>query len=170
MSRAQQLEALHALALLIGLRAAARKLGINEKTACTIAARNKWELSKVDGLAPLRAPRPATKSHVGQNATDLLSTSLREASDDSRLYLSAAVLKASHAAAASQGDALLKQGTSIALLNTARTGDITHGWTAERAKPAQVNVAVVMPTPEQDAERQAAHDALDAITAKLLAE
>ena len=90
---------------------------------------------------------------------------IRENGSDTRLFLSAAALKASHEAASSSGAELLGKDKSIAVLNAARTGDVVHGWTAERTQGVNVGVQVNIPLPtaEEIAERKAIHDKLSLI-------
>jgi hypothetical protein len=166
-SKSELREAVQRDANIIGLRASARKHGVNEDTACVWAHRERWKLPTV-----FHPPRPARKRSVAivNGVASALDQSVKELGKDAQLYLAATSVKASEAYARKSGDELVKGTTPMGIAMIAKASDTVFGWTAERAKPAQVNVAVVMPTPEQDAERQAAHDALDAITAKLLAE
>lgn len=161
--RQQLRESCRSLALLIGLRAAARKLGIKERTALTWAHRGKWQLSSIDNFAPLRRFTGQKSREISMHAS--IDESIREAGDESRLYLSAATLKASHEAASMAGSELLGKDKSIGVLNAARTGDIVHGWQASRQSGTNVAVQVNVPLPsaEEIAERKAIHDKLSLI-------
>lgn len=166
--RAELQEALHALALLIGLRPAARKLGINEKTATVWAFREKWNLSKAFAHhgKPLATFRGQKSKEV--SIREAVAESLAEQSEDTRLYLSATALKASHDFASRDPGTFIDQRASQALLNVSKTGDTVHGWTAQRQQGTQVQVAVVnMPSAEERAERKQMHNALDAIARSL---
>src|SRR5215475_6054533 len=105
-AREQLQDKLRALAMLIGLRAAARKLGVKEQTAGIWAHRGNWQLSKIDGFAPLRVDPRRAKSHENTIYASI-EQSLRETSEDTRLYLSAAALKAGIAAAGMEGTEIL---------------------------------------------------------------
>ena len=93
---------------------------------------------------------------------------MREQSGDTMLYMSSAALKASYEAAKMTGKALLDRDTAMALECHNRSADRTHGWTAARQQAqTQVAVQVVMPTPEERAERTAEHRKLDEIAKRL---
>src|SRR5215469_5888669 len=111
----------------LGPRAAARKLGIPEGTVQSWAHRYDWPVPPV--FKPLRDY--ASKMLRNQGATiahEAMDEVIRENGQDSRLYLSSAGLKASHEAATRSGSELLDRNTSQAILNTARSLDVTHGW------------------------------------------
>src|SRR5262245_24252370 len=168
-AREQLRENLRALALLIGLRPAARKLGIVETTATMWASRHNWKLSETDNFAPLRT-RSGRKMRSTSDEVSLregIERSLREVSDETRLYLGSAALKAGFAAAGMEGSEILGKDRSIGVLNAARTADVVHGWTAQRTQGAQVAVQVNVPLPsaEERAERKELHAKLDEIFA-----
>jgi hypothetical protein len=64
-------------------------------------------------------------------------------------------------------EALLDRDRAAALENHSRIADRSCGWTAARQQPAQVQVAVVLPTEAERDELRGRHATLDAITAKL---
>jgi hypothetical protein len=137
---------------------------VKEDTACFWAWKEKWELPQV--FAPLRNAIKQASS----NAHAAISEVITEQGEDSRLYLSAAGLKAAHHAAKLNGHHLLTKETSQALLNTARTADVVHGYTASRQQGVSVQIAnVIQPTPEEKAERQAMFAKLEEITRRLAA-
>ena len=93
---------------------------------------------------------------------------LRDQSEKTQLYMSSAALKASFQAAEMTGEQLLDKNVAVALQAHNRTADTTHGWTASRQQnQTQVAVQVVMPTPEEQAQRKAEHAKLDEIAALL---
>lgn len=159
------MQQLHTLALCIGLRPAARRLGIKERTALTWSHRGNWKLSEVFALShcPAHSGRPAAKSNA-ITAHEALTQIFSEQSEDTRLYLSAASLKAAHDASKAKGHTLRSKSGSTGLLNVARTTDIVHGWTAARQQPAVQIANVVLPTPEQSADLKAVDRRLDALT------
>lgn len=168
LKRQALMDQLHTLALCIGLRPAARKMGINEKTATVWSSKNKWKLAEVFKLngAPAHSGPTARKSNTVSSHAGLEDT-FREHSDDTRLFLSAATLKASHSASEATGKELRGKMESTGLLNVARTADVVHGWTAARATPLVQIANVTLPTPEQDAKRKATDISLDEISALL---
>lgn len=163
----------HADAILIGVRPAARKHHVNEDTACGWAYREKWKLPACLPTLPanqgrhLHDPQSATQARL--RALDQLSESIDEHGEHSRLYLSAATLQAAHELAANGGRSEGERVPYAGLLNTSRAGDTVHGWQAQRQAGAQTNVAVqvVLPTPDEEAKRDALHAKLDEITRRL---
>jgi hypothetical protein len=148
----------------IGLRAAARKFGVKENTALAWAHREHWILPDVFKPIRRRCNQAAISAHEAQQSV------IAEQGEESRLYLAAAGLKASYEAAQRDGASLLDKNASIAVLNHARSLDTVHGWTASRTAGPTVQIAnVVMPTPEEKAERQAMFAKLEEITRRLAA-
>jgi len=88
-------EKVRAWAPVIGLRAAARKFQVNEDTACWWAHREKWVLPAVFAQIRIRNATKQAQSiiHAAQDEV------LREQSEQTMLYMSAASLKASYEAA-----------------------------------------------------------------------
>lgn len=151
-------------AILIGVRPAARKHGINEDTVCAWAAKGGWKLPSV--LVELR--KQATSR--GSQALQHIAASIDEHGEHSRLYLSAATLQASHALAAQGGQTKGERVPYAGLLNVSRSGDTVHGWQAQRTAGPTVQIAnVILPTPQEQAERQAMFAKLEEITRRLAA-
>lgn len=169
MKRQELVDQLHTLALCIGLRAAARKLGINEKTATSWSCKYQWKLAEVFAISgpPLR--HRFRRESTGVSAHEAVAEAFKEQSEDTRLFLSGATLKAAHDASTATGKELRGKFESTGLLNVARTADVVHGWTAARQTPLVQIANVTLPTPIEDAERKAVDRKLDAIT-KLLNE
>jgi hypothetical protein len=88
----------HADALIIGVRPAARKHQLNEDTVCVRAHREKWKLPASLPTLPYR--RRAINAQEARESTchalDQLASVIDEQGEHSRLYLSAATLQASH--------------------------------------------------------------------------
>jgi hypothetical protein len=157
-------EKVRAWAPVIGLRAAARKFQVNEDTACWWAHREKWVLPAVFAQTRIRNASKQAQSitHAAQDEV------LREQSEQTMLYMSAASLKASYEAAQMEGKQLLERDKAQALECHNRNADRTHGWSAARQQSqVQVAVQVNMPTPEEQAQREADHKRMDELTARL---
>ena len=136
---------------IIGLRAAARKFGVNEHTATVWAHREQWPTPECWKLS--RAEREALKSAAATSRA-IQDDILKEQSDKTMLYMSSAALKASYEAAGMSGEQLLDKNAAIALEAHNRVADRTHGWTALRQQnQVAVAVQVQMPTPEERARR-----------------
>ena len=150
---------------IIGLRAAARKFGVNEHTATVWAHREQWPTPECWKLS--RAEREALKSAAATSRA-IQDDILKEQSDKTMLYMSSAALKASYEAAGMSGEQLLDKNAAIALEAHNRVADRTHGWTAMRQQnQVAVAVQVQMPTPEERAERTERHRKLDEIARRL---
>lgn len=151
-------------ATVIGIRAAARKFGVKEGTAMYWAWKEHWELPAVFRQMTRALKQASSDAHEAQQSV------ITEQGEESRLYLSSAGLKASYHAARSSGRHLMTKEASQSMLNTARSLDTVHGWTAQRTAGPTVQVAnVVLPSPEQQAERQAMFAKLEEITRRLAA-
>ena len=67
-----------------------------------------------------------------------------------------------------EGKQLLERDKAQALECHNRNADRTHGWSAARQQSqVQVAVQVTMPTPEEQAQREADHKRMDELTAQL---
>src|SRR5207247_10252043 len=106
---------------------------------------------------------------IADHALNELAASIDEHGEHSRLYLSAATLQASHQLAQDGGHTEGERVPYAGLLNVSRSGDTVHGWQAQRQAGAQTNgaVQVVLPTPQEEAKRDALHAKLDEITRRL---
>lgn len=120
--------------MLIGVRAAARKLGVNESTALDWSKKYNWEIPKVfNGLPAKRSKQISLAS--------AMSDSFKEMGEETRLYFAAMALKASYQGAQLDAEGLLDRDTSLALHNHAKTADIVHGYTQHApAIAVQINV------------------------------
>lgn len=149
----------------IGIRPAARAMGLPEGRLLKWSHRDKWNIFLI---------RPHTLGPVSSESRGTIDTIeikrqlLSKYSDRTRLGLARSACTASETLAERDGDSLLKPATSISAEQWSKVADRTHGWTAERAQATTVNIAnLVMPTEEERAARERAHDRLDAIAARL---
>lgn len=158
----------HAKALLIGIRPAARFFGIKETTACQWAKRYKWKLP--DCLKEFKLKPHRKRDLSSHDVINRFASSIDEHGEHSRLYLSAATLKASHELAQAGGHTAGERVPYAGLLNVSRSGDTVHGWQAQRTAGPTVQIAnVILPTPQEQAERQAMFAKLEEITRRLAA-
>ena len=151
------------LATDIGLRPAARALGISEAKGLKIASRRKWNL---------RAISPALKTtHNARRSSDVIIDIKRElleqGSTRTKLALSQAAVTATEHLATLDGKSLMAPTHGSAADTWSRTADRVHGWQAERQKPLVQIANVRLPTPEEREERRKAHQALDQIARSL---
>lgn len=127
-------EAIRTLAIAIGLRPAARQLGLNEDTVCAWSAREGWFTQKPQ--PPPQAIQPqALQAKPGDALQSLLATHER------KTKLGLAIAHSRHAKAAARGDYAPKE-----TLQIAQGAAITHGWKAEKDKDqaqVAVNIAIL---------------------------
>ena len=155
----------HHLSLEIGVRTAARALGIPEGRLLKWSHRDKWNIHLVRPSS-LSAPKDPRESGGILDGLEAKKRILQKMGDRTRVGLARSAMKASEHASELDGGKLMERDTSIALLNHAKVASVTHGWQAQ--DQVNVNVAnLVMPTPEEREERARVHAALDAIAAKL---
>ena len=152
------------LACDIGLRPAARALGIHEDKARTIASRRKWNLRKLSPAIKANFKAPQTPHDT---ALDIKRELLEQGSTRTKLALSQAAVTATEHLAQLDGKSLMAPTHGIAADTWSRTADRVHGWQAERQKPLVQIANVRLPTPEEEEERRKAHRALDEIARKL---
>jgi hypothetical protein len=153
----------------IGIRPACRALGISESKGLKIAWKRKWHLSKYSIGAHVRTPHSANHNALEsvEITQDVKRRLLEQGSTRTKLALSQAAVTATEHLAGLDGKSLMAPTHGIAADTWSRTADRVHGWQAERQKPLVQIANVSLPTPEERAERQRAHDALDAIARKL---
>jgi hypothetical protein len=155
-----------ALAQLVGQRAAARQLGVNEDTLCGWVFR----FQKVNGKLPhiTQTARPMQGNPTSDIVMQALNDAINARGHATRLQLAIAADNASAEFAAMPPKALIDRDTAQALESTSRTGDRTHGWSAERAKAPVVQIAnITVPTPDQMQADKDTDAKLDRITALL---
>lgn len=129
-------EAVRMLALAVGVREAARKLGINEETVKKRCTREGW-LSNPDARAASNAMAVEKReegraAYVASRLSPTLSPSavfaaeLADLGSKSRLALAKAVQKGSAHAAELSGPEILEQSQNVKSI--AQTADLVHGW------------------------------------------
>jgi hypothetical protein len=156
-------DGLHHLSLDIGLRPAARALGISEARARKISSRRKWRLANhspiVSGYQAKQSPK-VTPIEAKKRI-------LAHYSDRTQLAAAVSGAKVFEHLADQAPERLVLPATAIAGEQWSKVADRTHGWTQARQQAATVNVAVQvnLPSAEEVAERRAQHKQLDAITA-----
>jgi len=91
------MELVRMLAIDIGIRPAARKLGVNEDTACKWAERYHWNISGVVKPGPVNSV-----SNLSASPADVLANVMAERRETSKSYLSEYVVNASREAAKSK--------------------------------------------------------------------
>jgi len=111
------------LAINIGVREAARQLGLNEDRVCQWSKRGKWFVDP---------PKPPTITNGVVSTVSTASEALRETlvkrSGSTKLALSKAALKASEHLAESEAPVILKSARQMR--DIASTASTVHGWEA----------------------------------------
>jgi 2,4-dienoyl-CoA reductase-like NADH-dependent reductase (Old Yellow Enzyme family) len=149
----------------IGINPACRALGIKESRGRQIASRRKFGISKIraDALHP-----NALKSRDVTGGIEATKNIIAHYSDRARVGAVISGAKVFEHLADKEPNQLIGPATAIAADQWAKVTDRAAGWSAERAQGVTVQVAnLVMPTPEQRAERRALHDKLDEIAKQL---
>ena len=127
------------LALSVGCREAARKLGINEATVRQWSKRGKWFAHLTQPLPPPEKPlsmRPVTV--VTTSPAAVLSNTLAELGNATRLAGAKAVRNALEHAAGLDGESALAASRNVkdAIGGAAQL----HGWGAGDGGPTQINI------------------------------
>jgi hypothetical protein len=118
-------EAVKTLAIAVGVREAARRLGLNEDRVCQWSKRGQWFKNP---------PKPKTIAvqqgivSTVSTASDALRSTLTERSNATKLGLSKAAAKAAEHLAESEPVTILKH--SRAMKDVASTASVVHGWEA----------------------------------------
>ena len=159
------------LACQIGLRPAARAIGISEDQARKISSRRKWNMASLS---------PAINGQVNGSGGPSVSPTVTAAIEDTKRIVQhygdrakigatiAGALALEHLADA-EGDTLVKPCNAIAADQWTKAVDRAAGWTAARQSPVQVAVQVNMPSAEEKAELRETDAKLDEIAALLRA-
>lgn len=158
-----QREAVRLLAIQIGVREAARQLGLNEDRVCKWSERGKW-------FAKPSHPK-ARNAHVSTVSSpgDILLQAIADDNVPTRAALAKAHRKAAEHAQAMSGVELLKPGTAQALRQHGQGAASVHGWNdQQQGKGFSLNVLNlgrlsigVNPEPEADKDAPGT-DTLDA--------
>lgn len=154
------------LATSIGVRPAARAVGLDENRVLKWSERGKWGINGV--ATTLRGP-PAGQQNV-ISPVEAAEQIVQHYGDRAKIGATIAGAKAMEHLADQQGDTLVKPANAISADQWTKAVDRAAGWTAARQQGTTVQVAVI--TPPSEAERAAmdATDAkLDEITALLRA-
>jgi hypothetical protein len=152
------------LAMDIGVRPAARALGLSEARVMKWSSRYKWGIA---ALFPpgLHVPRP---SAMVSGAIEAKRRILEQHRSRTQLGMAQSATNAFEHLADKPGNALCSPATAIAASQWAKVADITHGYAAERTAPPQVQVAIIsQPTEIEREERRAMHARLDDIARRL---
>ena len=154
----------------IGIRPAARALGISEERAKKIAQRRKFGISKLRRSDTNPKPLfPASVPNFPQ-AIEATSNIITHYSDRAKIGATIAGAKALEHLADAEPHKLVAPANAIAADQWTKAVDRAAGWTQSRAQGVTVNVAnIVPPSDTERAERKAVHAQLDAIT-RLLAD
>ncbi len=153
---------LHHLSLDIGIRPAARAMGISEDRARKISSRRKFGLAK---LSPAIGGAHSSALSPNVTAIEAKAAIVQHYGDRAKIGATIAGAKALEHLADSDGAELCKPANAISGDQWTKAVDRAAGWTQSRAQGMNVNVAVAvqLPTAEQDAERRARHATLDAV-------
>jgi hypothetical protein len=133
-------DAVRTLAVAIGVRQAARQLGIPEPTVQAWSARGKW-FQDPPKPPTITNPRGATIATTTPAAA--LAEHLTEHSNRSRLGLSKAITKASERFAELPSTVLVQHSTSKAVKDYAGAGAIIHSWNQENRPGSPLNLQVL---------------------------
>ncbi len=117
----QQIELVRALSMEIGIRPAARKLGVNEDTACSWADRYGWDISGKVNNGPVNSA-----SKLQANPIDILQSELQTHERETRLSLARSARKLASEAESAE----LSQSSHV--LNVAKTAAVVHKWGDEK--------------------------------------
>ncbi len=126
-------EAIRILAMEIGLRPAARKLGLNEDTVCSWADREGWNIANI-----AKNGRPSVASTLQASPADVLQNELARLERETKLSLAKSAARMSHEAT----EAKLKQSSDVH--NVAKTAAIVHRWDAKEQQSANIVVNVAL--------------------------
>ncbi len=153
----------------IGIRPAARALGIPEERAKKIAQRRGFGISKLRKADTRALSNPnALKFPNSPQAIEATNNIVQHYGDRAKISATIAGAKAMEHLADTNSADLVKPANAIAADQWTKAVDRAAGWTQARQQGVTVNVAnIVPPTDAERAERKAVHAQLDAITALL---
>ena len=182
-------DGLHHLALDIGIRPAARAMGIGEERAKKIAQRRNWRIRQHKPIIPWR-DRAAERlngeqrvvgsiqspsipvSPIGISSIEVKQRLLELYGDRAKLAAANCSAKVFEHLTEQPPGVLVSPATAISADQWSKVADRTLGWTQARAQAqgVTVNIANILPpTAEEDAERRKRHASLDELT-RLLTE
>lgn len=127
-------EAVKVLAIAVGVREAARRLGLSEERVMKWSSRDQW-FKQPD---PVRLPPTVTKNQVStvRKPSDALANVLKERSNKTKLHLSKYVLDASKKAEQSKGE--LKHAKAVK--EVAGTASLIHSWQEKEQGSGPLNL------------------------------
>lgn len=133
-------EAVRTLAVAIGVREAARKLGLDENRVLQWSHRGQWFKQP----AKVQQPPTVTKNAVIAviKPSQALSESLEDDSKATRIGLSQASRRAADHLKAQTGAQVLKSAKSMKEI--ASVASIVHGWEAKKDAGVQINLNVAI--------------------------
>lgn len=160
-------EQTRALAMQIGLRPAARALGLNEERVMKWAQRGNWRISAVrPPLTNCIGPLPQPGSAKCPQPLEMLAAVMANEGDRTRSAMARTARRAFEHADTLDDATLHEMSRSIALEKHAKIASVAHQWNANNVS---VGVAVSVPLPSEDErkEMRSIDAKLDAIAAKL---
>ena len=153
---------LYHLSRQIGVRPAARALGIPEDRARKIAQRRRFNIGLVRNHSTSPVPLKVPSVTESIEATNNI---VQHYGDRAKISATIAGAKAMEHLADTQAGELVKPANAIAADQWTKAVDRAAGWTQARQQGVTVNVAnIVPPTDAERAERKATHARLDEIT------
>jgi len=146
------------LAIAIGAREAARRMGLNEDTVCARAAREDWFSKRREAQAMLSPKGKAqllktATNYIASNASNVpsLADVMAGLGPDSKLKLAIAGNKVVSRLSEMDGDELLEPTTAQSAKHWAGNLALAHGWQAEGRDGAQTVVNIAFLTVSGDA-------------------
>lgn len=133
-------EAARVLCVAVGVREAARKLGVPEGTMQAWSARGQWFAKPVQPPTVIRQTGPNSLATTATNAGESLAESLADDSKATRIGLSQASRRAAEHLKDQTGAGILK--SAKAMKEIAGVASIVHGWSDGKATNVQINLAI----------------------------
>jgi hypothetical protein len=127
-------EAVRVLAIELGAREAARRLGIKESTVLSRAKRDKWKLLKRKGGATLKSANAIT---LQSKPGDVLIATHKELEERTKSGLAQATARAAEAAA--EAEEPLPVGNTAQLRDLAASAARIFGWDKKKGPQTHIN-------------------------------
>ena len=156
-------EQVRMLAHSIGVRPAARSLGLKETRVLKWAERGKWGINGVAATLTGKAPSHQNVISPVEAAEQIV----KHYGTRAKIGATIAGAKALEHLADADGEALCKPANAISADQWTKAVDRAAGWTAARQQGVQVAVQVNMPSAEERAELRETDAKLDEIAALL---
>ena len=152
------------LALDIGVRPAARAMGLSESRVMKWSERDNWQIGRIRPNAT-----NAQKSASVSNANDAKRRIIAQCSDRTAVGFALTAVKVSEHLADQTPEAFVKPALAISAEQYSRVSDRTFGWSASRQQTPTVQIAnIVLPSAEERAKLDAIDRKLDAFVGKYL--